>query len=101
MGEIESYPWLIGGAVGIAVFLGVLSVGTWLMRRAGSIPGRPTGLLPLLKIQFVEPMREAEPEILRRSASIVGWSLLLTATIVGTATVLFAAVHALLTSGVI
>jgi len=101
MDDTESYLWLIASAVGVAAFLGVVIAGNWLMRRTGSTPERSTHPLPLVKTRLVGPMREAEAEISRRSTSIAGWSLFLTAAAVGAATVFFAAVHALLTSGAI
>jgi hypothetical protein len=100
MDETENYLWLIGGAVSVAVFLGVVTVGNWLMRRTRSMSER-SRRLPMVKTRLVEPRREAEPEIWRRSTSIAGWFLFLTAAAVGAATVFFAAVHALLTSGAI
>jgi hypothetical protein len=101
MDGTESYLWLIGGAVGVAGFLGVVIAGNWLMRRTGSMPERSSHPLPLVKTRLVKPMREAEPVIPRRSTSIAGWFLFLTAATVGAAMVFFAAVHALLTSGAI
>jgi hypothetical protein len=101
MDDTESYLWLIASAVGVAAFLGVVIAGNWLMRRTGSTPERSTRPLPLVKTRLVEPMREAEAEISRRSTSIAGWFLFLAAAAVGAATVFFAAVHALLTSGAI
>jgi hypothetical protein len=99
MGETESY--LIGGAVGIALFLGVVIVGDWLMRRTAGMPKGSTRLLELVNIWLVEPMREAEGKISRRRTAITGWFLLLTAATVAAATLFFTAVHALLTSGAI
>jgi hypothetical protein len=87
--------WLIGGVVTVVAFFAMILIGSWLLRataRASTRTGRP-------RPRPLEPLKE--PEVRRHSTSLLSWFLLLAASAIGAALLLFAAVHALLTSGMI